>query len=608
MPEPITIPRRTQVLAVLLRPYRWWYGGIAMVMCAALAFESLSLAAFLPVFQAMLDPAGAGSPNRLMGYLLSLTRAVPVRDPVLAAVILLSGFMAVKTALILWRETLIARASSRVLRDLQGLALGRYARTPSRFLVEQKHGDVAFNCLNAPAGVAMLVRKLPQLIAELLRIAAIAAILLFASVGVTAVLLAIIAAVMWLTHACSTRMAYNSGKGRVDASAEQMSLVHELVTGQRQIAVYGVTGHWLARFQGVTHRYARLLARYLVWLALPRTVIELVIVLMVLGLIASMRLIAPGQLTASLPLVGLFAVALFQLLPSLSTLGRLRMEVEEALPDAERMHRVLTGQPVDAPTGTRPYPGLREAIVFDAVSFQYPARPPVLSEASLTLPKGTVTALVGPSGAGKTTLVNLLLGLLEPTGGSILMDGVPLRAYDRGSWRARLGYVSQDPFIFHASIEENIRFGRAGFSRADVVKAAAIAHAHGFISELPQGYETLVGERGAKLSGGQQQRIAIARALLGSPELLILDEATSALDQASERAVQEAIAEACRDRTVLMVTHGMAMARGADRCLVLDGGRVTTPAVAGRPPEAAALLTKLYGYEQAEGGDAGDGS
>ena len=295
MPEPTTTTRRSEVLAALLRPYRVWYGGIAVVMCAALAFESLSLAAFLPVFQTVLNPAGTGSLGGVMGRLLALTRAVPVRDPVLAAVILLSGLMAMKTALILWRETLIARTSSRVLRDFQGLALGRYAQTPARFLVEQKHGDVAFDCLNAPAGVAMLVRKLPQLIAELLRVAAIATVLLLASAGVTAVLLAIIAAVMWLTHACSTRMAYNSGKGRIDASAEQMSLVNELVTGQRQITIYGVTGHWLARFQDVTHRYARLLARYLVWLALPRTVIELVIVLMVLGLIASMRLLAPGS-------------------------------------------------------------------------------------------------------------------------------------------------------------------------------------------------------------------------------------------------------------------------------------------------------------------------
>ena len=587
--EPANMPRRSQ-LAALLRPYYWWYGGIAVVMCAALAFESLSLAAFLPVFQTVLGPAGAPSPGGALGRLLALTRAVPVHDPVLAAVIVLSGFMAVKTALILWRETLIARASGRVLRDFQGAALGRYARTPAQFLVEQKHGDVAFDCLAAPSGVAMLVRKLPQLVAELLRIFAIAAVLLLASCGVTAVLLAIIAAVMWLTHACSTRMAYSSGQGRAEASAEQMSLVKELLDGQRQIAVYGVTGHWLARFEDVTRRYARLLARYLIWLALPRAVIELVLVLMVLGLLASMRLLAPGQLAASLPLVGLFAVALFQLLPSLSTLGRLRMEVEEALPDAERMDRVLTHQPSERPTGTRPYEGLREAIVFEAVSFQYPGRPPLLAGVNLSLPRGTITALVGASGAGKTTLVNLLLGLLEPTAGTILVDGVPLAAYDRRAWRARLGYVSQDAFIFHATIEENIRFGRAGFARADVVQAAAIAHAHAFISELPQGYETLVGERGAKLSGGQQQRIAIARAILGDPEFLILDEATSALDHASERAVQEAMAEACRDRTVLMVTHGMAMAMEADRIIVLDGGRVGQARA-----KAAALLAASYG-------------
>jgi ABC-type multidrug transport system fused ATPase/permease subunit len=506
--------------------------------------------------------------------------------------------MVAKAALILGREALIARASSRVLQDLQNGVLARYAHAPSRGLVDQKRGDVEFDCLIAPAGVALLMRKLPQLIAELLRVLAITAVFLLASAGVAAVLLAVLAAIMGLIHACSKRMAYGNGTGRIVASAEQLGLVNELLDGQRQIAVYGVTGHWLARFQGVTRRYTGLLARYLVWLALPKAVVELAIVLSMLGLIGAMRLVAPGRLIASLPLLGLFAVGLFQLLPALSAVGRLRMELEEARPEAERLRRALQGQPVEAWPGSRRYEGLREHVVLNAVSFQYPGRTPLLSGVTCSLPKGTVTALVGSSGVGKTTVISLLLGLLEPTGGSILVDGVPLRDYALGTWRARLGYVSQDAFMVHASIEENIRFGRPAYSRADVVKAATIAHAHPFIAELPQGYDTVIGERGAKLSGGQQQRLAIARAILGDPELLILDEATSALDQASERAVRDAVTEACRDRTVLMVTHGMAMAMEADQIVVLNGGRVEQirAKASGRlPATAAALLATSYG-------------
>ena len=584
-------------IGYLLRPYRGRYAVIALVMGVALCLEGLSLAAFLPLFQALLHPDGEPVHGPI-GRLAWVVRALPLQDVVLAAVLVLALLVAAKAGVILLREVLVARTSSRVLQDLQCAALARYARSPATLLMERKHGEAVYDSLTAPVGVALLFLRLSQFAAELLRVFGIAVILLLASPWATAVLLAFGLTAMGLAHIGSGRRAYGGGKHRVDVTAEQTHLVSELLSGQRHLAVYGVLDEWLGRFHALSRRFADLLARYLVWLALPRMSVELAVVLILIGIIGAVRWLAPERLAESLPLIGLFAVGLFQVLPSLAALGRLRMEVEDAMPNVERVYRVLAAAPPRVLTGARPCPRAPDAIAFERVSFRYPGRPPVLSDASVTLRRGTVTALVGPSGAGKTTVLHLLLGLLEPSAGRILLDGVDLREYDLMAWRAWVGYVSQDPFLLHASVEENIRFGRRGYTDVEIMAAARIAHADEFISRLPDGYRTIVGERGAKLSGGEQQRIAIARAVLSNPELLILDEATSALDQASERTVRDAIVEACHGRTVFMVTHGTAMARAADQVVVLERGRVSQAHAPGGSPTqeaAASLLTQSYG-------------
>ena len=188
--------------------------------------------------------------------------------------------------------------------------------------------------------------------------------------------------------------------------------------------------------------------------------------------------------------------------------------------------------------------------------------------------KGETVGIVGESGSGKSSIVDLLIGLYEPTSGGILVDGCDLRSYNKESWRERLGVVSQDTFIFNQSILENIRYGLPQATDAEVREAASQAQAQNFIESMPHGYETIVGERGYRLSGGQRQRIALARAILKQPEVLILDEATSALDSETERLVQQALNQFGRDRTLLVVAHRLSTIVQADQILVLDSGQV----------------------------------
>lgn len=263
---------------------------------------------------------------------------------------------------------------------------------------------------------------------------------------------------------------------------------------------------------------------------------------------------------------------------SVAALSEIWGELQRAAGATERLVELLNVEDkVTDPDHPKPVEGRAQgAITFDNVAFNYPARPdiPALDGFSLTIKPGETVAFVGPSGAGKSTVIQLILRFYDPTSGQITLDDVDLRDMARDAFRTQMALVPQDPVIFAASAMENIRFGRPSASDEDVRAAARAAAADEFITRLPQGYDTYVGERGVMLSGGQKQRIAIARAILRDAPVLLLDEATSALDAESERLVQQAVDRLAADRTTLVVAHRLATVKKADRIVVMDQGRI----------------------------------
>jgi len=304
------------------------------------------------------------------------------------------------------------------------------------------------------------------------------------------------------------------------------------------------------------------------------------------------RLVLDGRLE-----VGLYSVLVFmtqRLLWPLTYLGQTLDLYQRGMASARRILDVLSVEPAMTP-GTALLPdSVRGEVRFEGVSFGYGDGPDVLRDVDLHVPAGETHAVVGPTGAGKSTLVRLLLRFDDPRSGRVLVDGYEVRVLSYASLRRAIGYVSQDVFLFQGTVRENIAYGRPDAADEEIEAAARLAEAHGFIMGLPLGYATVVGERGQKLSGGQRQRISLARAILRDPAILVLDEATSAVDNETEAAIQRSLAPMARDRTVVVIAHRLSTIRHAGRIWVLERGAVTEAGTHDALVEKGGLYAALW--------------
>jgi subfamily B ATP-binding cassette protein MsbA len=386
-----------------------------------------------------------------------------------------------------------------------------------------------------------------------------------------------------------------------ERQADLVSMLHESLAGVRVVMAFGMEKAQVERFTAVVEQHLAAIIKQVRIGALSGPVMEAIsgLGLALLFFLAGTQVQNHGMTAGTfLAFVGLIA----SLYPEIKNLNGVNQSVQTSRSAGERVFQVLDtlNDIVDAPDAA-PLPEIHQALRFEKVEFRYHVDTPVLKGIDLEIKAGQMVALVGPSGGGKSTLADLVPRFMDPTAGKVSIDGRDLRGVTLESLRGQIGVVTQETFLFNDTIAVNIGFGRPGASQAEIEGAARAANAHAFILEQPQGYQTRIGDRGARLSGGQRQRLAIARAILKNPPLLILDEATSALDTESERAVQEALDRLMARRTTLVIAHRLSTVQHADKIVVLEEGRVVEQ---GRHEELQAmngLYAKLHKMQFREG-------
>jgi subfamily B ATP-binding cassette protein MsbA len=587
MPSGPPVKDYLRILAYL-RPH----GGLfalsvgAMIVYAALdAFSFTLLIPFLEVlFSGAGDATGGGSflgqgdtpLHHLLAWLVGdLIAGVSPMVALRNVVLLLFGVFLVKNVAHYVQNYTVQVVQGRVTRNLRDQIYEHLLRLGFPFFQRTRTGQIISRVTSDVDLMRSLVtNNLAKALSNGLQVLFYLTALVLLSWKLTLVALLFIPPMMGLWQRFRSRL--RRGVLRVlDAVGEVSSHLQETVSGIRIVKASGAEEWENERFRGLTRRHYKALTRNERWRQFFAPATEMISASAVLALLwyGSYLVLDEGSLSPADFLTALLLAG--KMMSPVKFLGNFPAMVQPGLAAGERAFELLDApaEIVDTETA-KPVRSFDRAIRYEEVTFAYGTGDPVLRDVSLEIRPGEVVALVGPSGAGKSTLADLLPRFHDPTGGRITLDGTDLRDLKVRDLRGLLGIVTQETILFHDTVRANIAYGNADATDAQVEEAARAANAHEFISEMPEGYATVLGERGVRLSGGQRQRIAIARALLRNPPILILDEATSALDTESERLVQQAIDELMHDRTVLVIAHRLSTIRQADQILVLDAGRV----------------------------------
>ena len=548
-----------------LIPYLMPYRGIMVAAAVALLLASGAMLALPVALKGLIDTGmKAGSEGTIYSYFIAF----------LGVAVLFGVFAALRFYLVTW-------LGERVVADIRDRVYRRVIRMDPTFFEVTRTGEVLSRLTTdttlvqsiAGVGLSITLRSIVNLIGSLALLAYTNARLLgFTVIGLVIVIVPVLV--------LGRRLRKLSRKSQ-DRIADTSGLAGETLNAIQTVQAFTLEELHSQRYQeAVEESFKVAVARTRVraWLTALATMLIFGAITVVLWFGA--RQVLAGHMSSGQ--LGQFLLLAVYCGTAAASLSEMWSEVQRAAGAMERLVELEHAEPkIVAPAAPRAFPQRSAAqppgrIEFDHVSFRYPSRPDTaaLSDFSLVIEPGETVAFVGPSGAGKSTTFQLLLRFYDPLAGRVLIDGVDVASADPLAVRGRIGLVPQETVLFGASARENIRYGRPTANDADIEQAAFAAAADEFISVLPQGYDTFLGERGTRLSGGQRQRIAIARAILKDPPILLLDEATSSLDAESERLVQHALEDLMQNRTTIIIAHRLATVLKADRIVVLDAGRI----------------------------------
>jgi subfamily B ATP-binding cassette protein MsbA len=561
--------KKIAFLAKLLAPWKKSVILVFILILVGAIMESVAISMIFPILQVVVRGELQGGLAQMFAPMLSLfpkDTLLPVLCLLYLAIILLNVGLAVTK--IFFSRRLIWRLKFQWIRTIYM----KYIESKYTFILNHKQGELLNNLLHETQGAAQCLLKIVDYCSKIVVFTAIFVTLCFINWRITLVLSSILC-IMWMsTNNVLKNYVRKKGREIVRLRQQISADVAESIGAIHLIKVFGISRFFFKKISKLTTDQYSLEIRVSVLKSLLENMGQLVIAFAVVGSILYINYFTDIVLLHLLPTLGVLVLLAQKLVGSVSGLASMRVTILSQLPSV-LLSQKLSEQfiPQEDISGGAEFRGLQDDIVFKNVTFSYERGKTVLSECNMVIPLGKITAIVGPSGIGKSTIVNLLAGVYKPNVGCILCNGRNLSEWKLQSWRQKIGYVSQDIQLFNMSIRENILLGDLSATEEDIINAAKLANSHNFIVDLPDGYDTVIGERGLKLSGGQRQRISIARAIIRNPDLLIFDEATSALDNKSETLIQKAIEEIRKEKTIIIIAHRHSTIETAD--IVYDVGK-----------------------------------
>src|SRR5438445_1305434 len=580
---PTGSPPTTSVYKRLLpyvRPHAWRMAITIVANLVAALLDGFAIALLIPFLNILFHQPSTSLKSGWVSKLLNATvgsKIIPGDEMhslrnvilvVLAAVLL-------KNLLVWIAGQFGATLQEYVTRDLRNSVYRHLAHLPLGYFTQMKAGQILSRVINDTFETRLILTQIVTQSLQSVSLVIVYIAILFSISWKLSLIAMIILPLLGFSLQPMLKRLRRGNLRRGNVHGEMTSVLQETISGIRLVKASGTESYEESRFADGSNKYARSSIKLtrLALVAPPVTEIIGTVIAVLILWIGAWQVLQSGTMTGATLLA--FLTLVLRLLQPLKQLSQMRTTAQSSLASAERLFEIL-----DSPAeyqrdrGTGESASFERELRFENVSFSY-GDAAVLTNIDLSASKGEVVALVGPSGSGKSTLVDLIPRFYEPTEGRILVDGIDTREIKLPALRALPGIVSQDTVLFHDTVRNNIAYGAAEkYTQVQIEAAAVAANAHSFIMELPRGYNTLLGERGTRLSGGQRQRLAIARALLTDPPILILDEATSALDTESERLVQEAVDRLLQGRTVFVIAHRLSTITHADQIVFLDRGEI----------------------------------
>ncbi len=586
----IALLRALKALSPLLRLRRWVISVMIVLGLLAALSEGLSISLFVPLIQ---NQMGSG-PDELMGKLGGLYQGVPLETRFLWMGLSILLCVVLKNALSYSYSLLMQKVSASIGHRLRRGVLHQLLSVGQSYLDTHDSGKLLSTLGTDTWQVSSAFTVLAGMAINVCMTLTLTILLFLISWKLTLLtgcLLLLISQIVQLL----TRSVKQLSRQAISANARLSQRMLETFHGSRLIRAFGRESYEEDRFDAASRDVSKIFWRMEKVSGLVNPLSEILAAALLLGILVVTTMRAPGQMAATVT----FLILLYRLHPRIRQLESDRVALSAFSASVEEVTRLL--DETDKPYlrgGAQVPTSIDREISLENVSLRYDAMEnSALENVSCSIKIGQTTALVGPSGAGKSSLINLICRFYDPSSGRVLVDGVPLPELDLAWWRNQIALVSQDITLFNASVADNIRYGKLDAAKEEILEAARKAHALEFIEELPEGFGTPLGDWGMRLSGGQRQRLALARAFIRDPEILILDEATNSLDLVSESVIQDALEEFGHGRTVLIIAHRISTIEHADKVIVLDEGKIAETGSVNELLVNGGLFSRFYALQ-----------